>query len=1604
MVDLVLMIVFTGEMLMKITAFGPWTYIDGGWNRLDCFVVVMSYVTLIPGLADLVVMRLLRVFRPLRIINKLEGMKAIVQTLMMSAAGLRDTCVLCVFIFFMFGIVGDTLFGGVLRHKCFSSTTSGSGTTWAEDATLERMCGGHYQCPDTHRCMFSDTGPAYSIQHFNHIGAGFLAIFVAITLEGWVDLMYNCQDGYSYWASTIYFHLLVIVGSLFAVNLALAVISDCFDQTVDKDGDVTLIDELNVEDLTEEELQKRIESEVEAGLLGPGRSNNINRGEGHTLSMSTMTIVRKQKRLARERKELKEAQNPPNVVLRVGRGFTRCMSGIESSQLFDNFLLFCILANTVTLACEHSPTITVTLVGSDGVTYTQQRAGEMDQTMKDGLELTNYVFVLIFTLEFLIKVIALGTEKYWDDSFNRFDFFVVVMSYVEFLGSSTGSYTVLRTFRLMRLLKVVKRWKAMQTILRCIIETLPSMGYLSILLLLFMFIMAIAGMFLFGAKFVPSNGFEEVPRANFDNFGVAMLTVFQMLSGENWNDVLHDGIFATSWITALYFLVVICIGTFIILNLTLAILLSNFDDGDYGEKDMYTIEDVEQGVSEFLEKNCSCFFPEGERTAKVHPEEDTDDESEGEIVGGDDVAAKYEVGSTSETGKGSGNGLSSPARKNSKGNGDMFELSARAPDEIFEEGDERALDGILNHVKGTQLDGMMERVRKMKVAAELGHYWHQLVINFRYHDPKLEASVLHASMSTALAQHDAAVNESIELEDELKDCTGFIPGETPVLIGYSFFIFGPENPIRVALAPLVVHPLFENFILCCIVASSVTLAMDGPENITAGSTLEQTLAWLDICFTVLFTVELMMKVVVYGLVLGEGAYLKDWWNRLDAFIVLVSILSLVAAGSDGMDAVRSLRTLRALRPLRTIKRAPGLRCVVEAIIRCMPPFINIAMVSSVFYLIFAIMGVQFWAGKFWRCNDGSVSHADNCIGLYVVDGTNTTRKWSNAPIHFDNVHQGMLTLFEVASLELWLDVMYNAMDVPSEINIQPVRDQSFIYCLYFVVFVIVGAFLIANLFVGAVVDTFTIVKYEQDRQATMTPEQAEFVSSMRNMMLRKPVAALIPCKEGDCCYGFRMAVYNIVQYDFEGKGTGTVFDGCIITLICLNILVMSLVQYQIPPDGTVVGTQEELDAQSVSWNSFLENINLFFTGTFCVEAILKLVALGISQYFGSYMNCFDFFVVVVSVVGDVFERFSGGGNMELLSILQIFRAMRVMRIFRLVTRFKGVRRLLETLLYTLPSLMNVTTLLIMVLFIYTILGMNFFGGMPLCGDADQGPCPYGLYTVHANFNTFHIGFFTLFRMSTGESWNGIMHDCTAMYGGHASLFFVSYMIIGSSLMFNLVVAVLLDEFSSMGKAEAYEVTPDAIDNFAAAWQDLDPTGSYEIPASQLVALLKSVPPPLGVGPNGDTSAAHLHMLKVNAPLNNGNAHFVETFVSLVRHAYKVDHLDKVLYQNVVSQLISVFGEVLLNKKEAVHAQWDSDEDEVDDKSEALPTMGEIKNEEVRDGEEEILDPDLNVEAGEKSRIKIYRNVINDEQESGSPFMASTTLFGSTFGSSPTTKP
>jgi len=109
---------------------------------------------------------------------------------------------------------------------------------------------------------------------------------------------------------------------------------------------------------------------------------------------------------------------------------------------------------------------------------------------------------------------------------------------------------------------------------------------------------------------------------------------------------------------------------------------------------------------------------------------------------------------------------------------------------------------------------------------------------------------------------------------------------------------------------------------------------------------------VDVVFVVIFTIEMVLKMVAFGLYPeSDQTYFKNPWNILDFFLVVFALVG-YAPGTGNLKIFRTLRSLRALRPLRTIQRAPGLKIVVDVCFMCAPTFINICFVVFFFFLCF----------------------------------------------------------------------------------------------------------------------------------------------------------------------------------------------------------------------------------------------------------------------------------------------------------------------------------------------------------------------------------------------------------------------------------------------------------------------------------------------------------------------------------------------------------------------------------------------------------------------------------------------------------------------------
>ena len=638
------------------------------------------------------------------------------------------------------------------------------------------------------------------------------------------------------------------------------------------------------------------------------------------------------------------------------------------------------------------------------------------------------------------------------------------------------------------------------------------------------------------------------------------------------------------------------------------------------------------------------------------------------------------------------------------------------------------------------------------------------------------------------------------------------------------------------LRAIVNHGNFTNFIMFCIVCSSAALAFDMPD-VLPGSPTANTLELLDYLFTTIFVVEMVLKLIAYGAFTAPDGYFLDGWNILDGFIVFTSVISLVASGVEGLSVFRSMRAVRTLRPLRVIQRNPGLKQVVNSFLRALPGMWSVTIVCGLVFLAYGRFLMQFLSGRMGSCNDLDVLHIEQCVGTFMnADGVETPRWWGNDDIgNFDNIAYAVLTLFEMATLEMWPDLLFRAMDTdPSAKGAALTAGLNPIMAVYIILWIVISAFFLLNLFVGVVLENFDAIRKAEDGSAMMSDSQKEWASTVKNVLATNPEMALRAPGGKSGFARFRRRVFMLVQGSSQNeadpeKRIPVAFEKFIISLVLFNVLSMALTWH----------------GQPGFMYKFAETADIFFTVAFTLEMLLKITALGLRQYLHSWWNRFDAILVNGALIADVLQSLEAIGITIDPATLRLLRIFRILRLLRLMKVSRNLNRLIMTIFKSLPALINVGVLLFLFMYIYNILGIELFHNLPQNGE---------YINEDANFANFATGFMTLFRCVTGESYNGLMHDAMVTESGSAPgrcsdaegncgspiaavSFFVSFFIIESLVMLNLIVAVVLDAFAEEEKAGDMKLTAEGILQFQTAWQELDRDANMYVETKSLRKLL-----------------------------------------------------------------------------------------------------------------------------------------------------------------------
>lgn len=371
-------------------------------------------------------------------------------------------------------------------------------------------------------------------------------------------------------------------------------------------------------------------------------------------------------------------------------------------------------------------------------------------------------------------------------------------------------------------------------------------------------------------------------------------------------------------------------------------------------------------------------------------------------------------------------------------------------------------------------------------------------------------------------------------------------------------------------------------------------------------------------FVISMCVEMTLKVCAYGLFFTPNAVVKDFGGILDLFIFGVSVIFLYLSPKEVVanSGAQFLMLLRCLRPLRIFTLVPHMRKVIYELCRGFKEILLVSILLVVLIFIFANYGIQIYGGKLSRCNDAKILDKKNCTGMYKRNmfvtklilkrgGSNKTpsilvpRVWANPyNFNFDSIASSMLALFEVLSLEGWLEVR----DIIIE-RMGP-RHAVFVH-----IFVFIGTLIGLTLFVGVVITNYS----ENKGTALLTVDQRRWLDLKGRIKLAQPLH--IPPRPENS--KIRAWVFDITQHKTFKR-----FSAFLVLLNC------SLLSRPWRPDDWITKA--------------LATMAAIFTFLFLLEAGMKACALGVFGYWQSRRNRFDLFVTVMGLVWIIMHFVSFG--------------------------------------------------------------------------------------------------------------------------------------------------------------------------------------------------------------------------------------------------------------------------------------------------------------------------------------------------------------------------
>jgi len=1021
------------------------------------------------------------------------------------------------------------------------------------------------------------------------------------------------------------------------------------------------------------------------------------------------------------------------------------------------------------------------------------RSASMSRNQEEFIDRSELAVTIILAVEIIFRFAA-DPRGFHRKIQNLFDLGLAVITSILLIPPIRNSgqlYNWLTIFQILRVYRLVLAIPMTRKLIQLVLGNVTGIGNLMLFVFLITFLMAIFAVQLFRGQIPAQDGDGEYVRIPFNTIYNAFLGMYQVLSSENWTEILYSVTaftteLNTAWVGAVFLIGWFILSYFILINMFIAVIQENFDVGE----DMKRLEQVRA----FLQRK--------------------------------------------ELGNGSGNLALSKvfAFGRSKMRQDPLDYGPAMAEMLLKEAVVReflddSMDPLQESPTGLQSAPTMGPSTEVR-AGTLSSLWGRIVAKVSSRDPNpFYSNVrfdgprdnLDPRQMARQAVHATASRRKAQREYLLRHPN----------YNNSLFIFRPRNPIR-RLCQQIVGPArgservdgvqpnkyawytFSALIYAAIVAMVILACITTPlyqkeyfKDHKFG--IFNWFVWTDTAFAIIFTLEAFIKIIADGFFWTPNAYFRSTWGVIDAIVLITLWINVVTLFTNDGAVSRAVGAFKALRALRLLNVSDSARETFHSLLIVGGwKIISAAFVSISLLIPFALYGVNLFSGKLVTCNDtsGNVVNLVDCFGEY--NNTPFSNDWpvlsprsaDNPFFNFDDFGSALFILFQIVSQEAWVDVSFAVQAITGK-GLQPQHKPPYNAqgnALFFVIFNLLATVFVLTLFISVFMRNYT----EQTGVAFLTAEQRSWLE------LRKLLRQISPSKSA---YDDKKNKWKKWCHKRAIEKRGKWYMA--ITGVLVLHLVLLLAEFYGEPQW---------------WTRVRDFLFLLFTLIYIANILVRIFGLGWTRFRKSSWDLFS----LVAVTGALATSVLFLTNTMQDTYIQLHKFFLVALVLLLIPRNDALDQLFKTAAASLRTIGSLLATWLVFFLVFAIALTQTFSLTRFGSEED----------ANINFRTVPQALILLFRFSCGEGWNSVMEDfaqikpplCVESNDFYESdcgstawarVLFVAWNIISMYLFVSLFVSLIYESFSYVYQRTSglAVVDRDEIRRFKEAWRSVDPSGT-----------------------------------------------------------------------------------------------------------------------------------------------------------------------------------